>query len=234
MRGGHAARLRIHDVNQVQTACGHDHDQETEADGNLVAHHLGRRAQRTEEGVFRVGRPARDDHAVHLDRGDGQNHQQTGVHVGQHGFGAEGHGHPGGQRRHDGHDGPEPEQTVARSARADQLLGEQLERIGDRLQQTKGPYAVGSVTNLDPAQQLALPEREVGHCAHQGGQHGHDLDQVPDHGPSRGGPPRRGDQTKPAVVHRVDHACTSSAIRLARASAVSCRAGARRTRPSSW
>ncbi len=120
----------------------HQHHHQAEAHRDFVADHLRRGAQRAQEGVLRVRGPARDDDAVDLQRGDGHQEQQAGVDVGQRDARAEGHHRPGGQRRHDGHDGAEHEQALVRRRRDDDFLDEQLERVGDRVQQAQRPDAV--------------------------------------------------------------------------------------------
>ena len=99
------------DVGHVQARRDHQHDDEREAHRDLVADHLRRRAQRAEERVLRVRRPAGDDDAVDLDRRDRHQEQQAGVDVGERDVGAERHHRPGGQRRHDRHDRAEEEQA---------------------------------------------------------------------------------------------------------------------------
>ncbi len=234
-----ALPLAQHDLREVHAARDHDDHQEAEAHRDLVAHHLGRRTQRTQEGVLRVRGPAGDDHAVHLDRGDRHDQQQAGVHVGQRHVGAEGDRHPGRERGHDGHHRAQHEQALAGRRGLDDFLGEQLQAVGQRLQQAERAHAVGAVAHLHEAQQLALPEREVGHRAHERRHDGDDLEQVPEHGPHCARPPGLGDEVQPAVVERVDHAAapstaTGAAAAAWRPSAVSCSEGARRTRLSSW
>ena len=151
-----------------------------EAHRDLVAHHLRRGAQRAEEGVLRVRGPAGDDHAVDLDRGDRHQEQQAGVDVGQRDVGAERNHRPGGQRRHDGHDRAEEEQALVGRRREDDFLEQQLDRVGDRLQQAERADAVGAGADLRPADRLALPQRQVGDAAHQRQHHRDDLDQRPD------------------------------------------------------
>ena len=48
-----------------------------------------------------------------------------------------------------------------------------------------GPDAVRADADLDPADQLALPQGQVGNQAHQRQQHAQDLDQGPDERPDR-------------------------------------------------
>jgi len=226
--GEHALVLTQHDLGQVHAARDHDHHEETEAHGDFIAHHLGRRTQCAQEGVLGVRCPAGNDHPIHLDGSDGHHQQQASVEVGQRDFRTEGNRHPGSKRRHDGHDRAQTEQTFAGGGRVDQLLGQQLERVGDRLQQSERTHTVGAHAHLHETQQLALPQRQVGHSTHQRGQHGHDLEQDPDHGPRHRGPPGIGQKVQAAVVQRVDHATSL------RASAVCCSEAARRTMPSSW
>ena len=53
-----------------------------EADRDLVGHHLRGRAQRAEEGVFRVRGPAAHDDAVDAERGDGEEVEDADIEVG--------------------------------------------------------------------------------------------------------------------------------------------------------
>jgi hypothetical protein len=69
---------------------------------------------------------------------------------------------PRRQRRHDGHDRRDQEQPAARCARLNDFLEQQLQHVGDRLQQTGGTDAVRPETHVHPADQLALPQRQVG------------------------------------------------------------------------
>ena len=76
-----SAFLRQHDLAQVEAPRGHQHHDERESHRNLVGHDLGRGAHRAEQGVLRVRRPARDDDAVHAERGHREDIEQTGVDV---------------------------------------------------------------------------------------------------------------------------------------------------------
>ncbi|MPM93506.1 hypothetical protein SDC9_140644 [bioreactor metagenome] len=227
-----AGGLARDDLGQVHRTRHHDHHQEAEAHGDFVRHHLCRCAQCTQEGVLGVGRPTGDDHAIHFDGRDGHDQQQTSVHIGQRHIGSEGNRHPCGQRRHDSHQRAQIEQALGGSRGLDQFLGQQLQAVGQRLQQTHGAHAVGTKANLHEAQQLALPQREIGHRAHQRGDDADDLDQNPEHWPDDGRPPLRADRVQSAVVDGVNH--WAAPFSAARPSAVSCSDGARRTRLSSW
>ena len=58
------------------------HRDQHEADRNFVGHHLRRRAQHAQEGIFRVRRPAGDDDAVNAERGNGEEVEDADIDVG--------------------------------------------------------------------------------------------------------------------------------------------------------
>ena len=175
--------LAQHDVGHVQRAGRHQHDHEAETHRDFVGHHLGRGAQRTQEGVLRVRSPAGDDHAIDFERGDGHQEQQAGVDVGQRDFRAKRDHGPCGKSRHDGHDRTQEEQALVGRRRDDDLLEDQLDRVSDGLQQATWAGAVGARTNLRPGNRLALPQGQISHATEQRQHQRHDLDQRPDHGP---------------------------------------------------
>mmetsp|Transcript_5616 Transcript_5616/g.14224 ORF Transcript_5616/g.14224 Transcript_5616/m.14224 type:complete len:296 (+) Transcript_5616:919-1806(+) len=194
-----AAFLHLDDLGHVQAAGHHQHDDQCEAHRDFVRHHLRRRAQGAEEGVLGVRCPAGDDDAVDLERGDGHQEQQAGIDVRDRGIGAEGHDGPGGERRHDGHHGAEEEQALAGRRRLDDLLEDQLHRIGNRGQQPPGANTVRARADLRPADGLALPQRQVSHAEQQRQQHRDDLHQAPDHGPDSP------EQRSAVLIEGVDH-----------------------------
>ena len=76
-------RCCVDDRRQVEAARPqHDRDQD-EADRDLVADHLRRRADRREERVFRVRRPARQDDAVDAERRRREDVEQPDIDVGE-------------------------------------------------------------------------------------------------------------------------------------------------------
>jgi hypothetical protein len=155
--------LPLDDARHVERARHQQHGHKDEAHGQLVADHLSGRPHGAEKRILRVRRPAGDDHAVHADRGDCHHVQQAGVNVGQHQPGAERNDRPRRQRRHDDDDRCQEEQALVRLRRCDDFLGQQLEGIGDRLQQAERADAVRADANVHPADQLALPVGEIGH-----------------------------------------------------------------------
>jgi hypothetical protein len=54
-------------------------------------------------------------------------------------------------------------QRLLRSA-DDDFLEQQLQHVGDRLQQTSGADAVRPETHVHPADELAFPQGQVGHA----------------------------------------------------------------------
>src|SRR5690606_3823742 len=62
-----AHALPAHDAGQVQRARYQQHSNQYETDGQFIGEHLGRCAQRAEEGKARVRCPAGNDDAVYAD-----------------------------------------------------------------------------------------------------------------------------------------------------------------------
>ena len=93
------ARLGIDDRGQVHAAGRDQHADQGEAHRDFVADHLRRGAQRAEDGVLRVRRPAAEDDAVHAHRGHRQQRKQAGIDVGQHHAVVERNHRPGRERR---------------------------------------------------------------------------------------------------------------------------------------
>jgi len=54
---------------------------------------------------------------------------------------------------------------------------------GDRLQQPQRADTIGTQAHMHPANQLALPEREISNAGQYGQDHRNDLDQHPRNGP---------------------------------------------------
>ena len=173
-----AALLGLHDVAQVQAAAGHQHADQREAHGDFIGDDLRGGTHRAEKGVFGIGRPAGDDHAVHAHRGQRQDVEQAGVDVGQHQAVGERNHRPGRQGRRDGQHRGEHEQEAVGIGRDDDFLHQQLQGIGDRLQPAARPDAVRPDAHLHVADDLALGKGQVGHAQHQRHQDHDDLDQV--------------------------------------------------------
>ena len=108
--------LRLDDVGQVQRAGAQQHGDDDEADRDLVGHHLRRRAQRAEEGVFRVRRPAGHDDAVDAERADREQIEDADIDVGDHHAVVERDHRPGDQRQGEGEHRREQEHDAVGAA----------------------------------------------------------------------------------------------------------------------
>ncbi len=82
--GADAVRLRVDDGRQVERTDQQQHGDDHEADGDFVGDHLRRRAQRAEERILRVRRPAAHDDAVDAERRDREDVEDADVEVGDH------------------------------------------------------------------------------------------------------------------------------------------------------
>ena len=179
MNPHHVARLVEDDLAQRERPGHHDHGGERETIRQLVADHLRRRAQRAEQRVLAVGRPARQHDAVHAHRGDGEDHQYRDVDVGhlqrnrlvqqteEGRFGAERNDGKRGKRRAGrNHRCDDEEQRVGR-LRPELLLEHQLDDVRERLQQALEADPVRPFAVLDIRADLALHPHHEGCRQHQ-------------------------------------------------------------------
>ena len=139
--------LGVDDPGGGQRARVEEHGHEGQPHRDLVADHLGGRAQRAEQRVGRAGGPAGQHDAVHADRAHRQHQQhrhrevgelQRGVVVEDRDLGAprdDGEADEGARR---GDHWRDDEDQLVRAQRDDVFLQRQLERVGDRLQQAEG------------------------------------------------------------------------------------------------
>ena len=184
-----ASSLLLHDDTEIETTGNHQHHQNANTHGDFIRQHLRRCPHGAEDGVFGIGPPARHDDAIHFERGDGKYVQQPGIDVGQYQFRPKRHHGPGGHGRHDGHDGAEVIQELVGAVGADDFLEQQLDHIGNRLQQTQRPHAVGPQPNLHESDEPPLPQHQIGHAQKQNRQQQADAQQDPDNGPQPVLPP---------------------------------------------
>ena len=134
-----------------QGAADDEHGGDREAEGRLVAHHLGRGPHRPEQRVLRPRRPAGQHHAVDGDGAHGQHEQDADRRVGHleqrvvpedadhavvavgevaaHRDDGEDHEH-----RHHGEVGRQEEHEAVGALGEDVLLEDQLDAVGQRLQ----------------------------------------------------------------------------------------------------
>ncbi len=161
------ALLRLDDRRQVERPRPqHDRDQD-EADRDFVTDHLRRRTQRRIEGVFRVGRPTRHDDAVHAQRRRREDVEQPDIDVRQHHARIERDHRPGDQRDREGDDRREQEQPLVRGGRNDRFLKEDLQTVGERLEQAERPDDVGTAPQRHRRPDLAIDIDDHRHRQHQ-------------------------------------------------------------------
>ena len=154
--------LRDHDVGEVQRADAEQHGDDDEADRDFVGHHLRRRAQRAEERVFRVRRPAAHDDAVDAERRDREDVEDADIDVGDDPAGVERHHRPGRQRQRRGHQRRQQEDALVGARRDDRLLEDELQQVGEALQQAEGADDVRAAAHLHRRPDLAVGVEDVG------------------------------------------------------------------------
>ncbi len=74
--------LGPHDVEQAHGLRQHDHADDRKPHRDLVADHLRAGPEAAEDGVFAVGGPATEDHAVDLDPDHRKDEEERHIHVG--------------------------------------------------------------------------------------------------------------------------------------------------------
>ena len=181
------ALLRDDDVAQIEGAgVEHDADQD-EADRHFVAHHLRGRPERREERIFGVGRPAGDDHAVNAERACREDVEQPDIDVGEHHARLERDHRPDDQRDGEGDDRRDQEQALVRAGRDDRFLEEDLQPVGEALQQAPRADHVGPAAKRDRRPDLALGIDDHRHRQHQRQRDDEDADD-------------RGEEPRPVVA----------------------------------
>ncbi len=178
--------LRLDDVHERQRL-GHDHDAEHgERERHLVGDELRAGAHRAEQRVLRVRRPAADDEPVDAERADREDEDEGDRDVGDVAVHLLAEDHParpprdhreGDERGEQRHERREDVEGADRVGGTEALLVEQLEQVGDRLQQAVRAGPVRAVAHLHPGHHLPLGEREVGERDHDEVDHDEALDE---------------------------------------------------------
>ncbi len=176
---------RADDLRQVERAAQDDDTEDAQRERDLVRDELRARAHRAEDRELRLRGPAADDEAVDADRAERED--RTGrtdvrdltvdvptVH------------RPAGPKRDEGEGGDRGEgrddrredvRQVDRRLRGERLLADELEEVGDRLEEPELAGAVRSVTELHPPHQLPLDQRQVREEPEEDVDDDHRLDQ---------------------------------------------------------
>ena len=164
-----------HDVGEVQRAGEQQHRDHHKADRDFVGHHLGRGAQRRQEGVFRVGGPARHDDAVDAERRHREEIENADIDVGDDPAVVERDHRPGGEGQRHADQRRQQEDHLVGAGRDDHFLEQEFERVGDGLQQAEGADHIGAAAHLH-----RRPDLAVGQDARRRPQHQHQADRQQD------------------------------------------------------
>ena len=135
---------------------GH-HGQDRKAHRQLVAHHLGTRAEGADEGKLVVRRPSGQD-AEHSDRRAGDEEEDAHIEVDDLQTVAP-RQHCEAEERGDDHQiGSQGEEKFIDMFQLDKLLDKHLHGVGHTLEQAPGTYAVRAETALEVSADLTLVE----------------------------------------------------------------------------
>ena len=135
--------------------------------------------------ILVVRRPAGERDAVDADGGDAEDDQQADVEVGDLEdvdavltvtCCAEGHDGDGDERAGERDDRREDEERALDGERHEVFLEEELDAVGERLQQAEGADARGSPAVLHAAEDLALQQHGVGDRRQRDDEHDDDLE----------------------------------------------------------
>ena len=139
---------------QVQRPGAHEHGDDDEADRDLVGDHLGRRAQRAEERVFRVRGPAAHDDAVDAERRDREDVEDADIDVGDGPAGIERDHRPGGERERADHQRREQEHALVGGAGITGSFRTNFSRSAKDCSSPQGPTTFGPRRSCTAAQIL--------------------------------------------------------------------------------
>ena len=163
-----ARSLRLDDALHAERAGHHHARKQGEGQRHFVAHQLRRAAQRAEQRIVAVRCPAAQNNPQDAHRRHRGYHQQSDVYVRYiDGLGERQH-HKGGEGRDGGEARREPENRLVGIRRDDVFLEQQLERVGDGLQQAVRSHPHGAQAHLEIGQDLPFHQHDV--AGHQGEQ----------------------------------------------------------------
>ena len=148
---------------KIERACAEQHGDDDETDRDFVGDHLRRRAQRREEGVFRVRRPARHDHAVDLQARDGEDEENADIEIGDLPALGDRHDGPGREREPRGDERREQEDALIGAGRNDRLLEHEFQQIGEGLPQSPRADHVRPAPHLHRRPDLAVGVEQKRH-----------------------------------------------------------------------
>ena len=133
-----------------------------EAASGFVADELGGAANGADDGIVTVGGPTAEDDAEKAERADANDEENADVDaLGYAKAGTKVERAHGGERGNHRDDGGEPEDEGIRIARDDVFLDEELDSVGNGLEQTVGANAHGAEASLHVGHELAFDEDDV-------------------------------------------------------------------------
>ena len=143
-----AAGLVVDDVAEVHRADQQDDRDDHEADGDLVGYHLRGRAQRAEERILRVRRPAAHDDTVDTQGADREEIEDADIQVRDHPARSllntrrNRDGRPGGEGQRTGEDRRKDEDELVGAGRDDDFFQQEFPEVGKRLEQAERAHHV--------------------------------------------------------------------------------------------
>ncbi len=151
--------LRFDHAREIERSRAQKDRDDDEADGDLITHHLRRRAKRREERIFRVRRPTGHDDAVDRKRRDGENIEHADIDVGDHPSEIHRNHGPGREREHARHQRRQQEDALVGAIRNDGLFQDELSRSAKDWNSPKGPTTLGPRRICTAAQILRSASR---------------------------------------------------------------------------
>src|SRR5208282_4181954 len=180
----HAA-LRIHDLAQAEAAGHNQHAHQRESERHFVADHLSAGAQSTEQRIFVIRGPASQRDTIDTHRGNAEDYQQPDVQVGNLQISApgsevdpvaKGNHRYRGNRKDDRQDGRRNVERLVHMRLGQIFLENELDAVGQRLEQAKRSNPRGTPAVLDVRRHLTLQPDAIGHGGEQNANHGDRLD----------------------------------------------------------
>ena len=163
--------MLIHDVDRAQRVGHHHHRQHSQGQGDFVANRLGCSPQAAQQRIFVVARVAAHQQADRLNAAEGHPEENSHPNIADQQVLAEGHDQPGQDHWHDHQHRSQGEQQAIGPCRDDVLFDQQLQAIGQGLQDAQGTGVFRADALLHSSGNLALQPHRHQHADHGGHQH---------------------------------------------------------------
>src|SRR5262249_12602680 len=168
------APLRLDDLAQVERAGEHHYTHQRQTHEDFVAQHLRRRPQAAQQRVLVVRSPPGQYYAVSPHRRHRQKKEQSDVEVNHHNARRERDDGVAEQRGNYDYRRGDDEDRLVGEGRNPIFLGEDLDHVGQHLQQSERADTVRPITILPQGQQPSLQPDQAGADGHCGEQHADD------------------------------------------------------------